>query len=36
MDRSVMDGNEPICLQKSQELVKEVVWIDMYEFEQVI
>ena len=36
MNCSVMDGNEPICLQKSQELVKEVVWIDMYEFKQVI
>ncbi len=36
MNCSVMDGNEPIFLQKSQELVKEVVWIDMYEFKQVI
>ena len=36
MDCSVMDGNELICLQKSQELIKEVVWIDMYEFKQVI
>ena len=36
MDCSVMDGDESIGLQKRQELVQEVVWVDMYEFKQVI